>query len=158
LSSLPDVATWSRRTGAELGPITATVFSRGDITVLLKPRGKRRDFDDILPELRRRLAEEVAPARVGFIHLVDDGLSDLLGAPRPIEIRISGDDADELERVAREVAQRAGSVPQLVDFYSGVEGRVPTLRIAPDRDALFRLGLSPKDLSEDLTIALRGRA
>ena len=43
LSATPGVATWSRRTGAELGPITATQFNRGDVTVLLKPRGERTD-------------------------------------------------------------------------------------------------------------------
>src|SRR5262249_45441697 len=46
----------------------------------------------------------------------------------------------------------------LVDYYSGVEGRVPTLEIAPQRDALFRLGVAPKDLSDDLGVLMRGRA
>ncbi|HEV8269233.1 MAG TPA: efflux RND transporter permease subunit, partial [Thermoanaerobaculia bacterium] len=156
LSSTPEVATWSRRTGAELGPITATVFNRGDVTVLLKPRKSRRDFEEMLPELRRRLAREVPEARVEFIQLIEDVLSDLSGAPRPIEIRISGDDPDELERAAAAVAEKAKDVPDLVDYYSGIEGRVPTLQIEPRASALARLGLPPKDLAEELSIASRG--
>jgi multidrug efflux pump subunit AcrB len=75
-----------------------------------------------------------------------------------VEIRIVGDSVDELERAAHEVAERAEKVPGLVDYYSGVEGSVPTLRIAPSGEALARLGLAPRDLVEDLAIGLRGRA
>ncbi|HKC23729.1 MAG TPA: efflux RND transporter permease subunit, partial [Thermoanaerobaculia bacterium] len=158
LSETKGIATWSRRTGAELGPITATVFNRGDVTVLLAPRKKRPDFEEIVSDLRRRMAQEVPAARVEFIQMIEDVLSDLSGAPRPIEIRISGDDPDELEKKAGEIAARARKVPGLVDYYSGVEGRVPTLEVAPDRGALFRLGLTPKDVSDDLAVLMRGRA
>ncbi len=158
LSSTPGVATWSRRTGAELGPITATQFNRGDITVLLRPRSRRKPYEEMLPELRRRLAREVPEARIEFIQLLDDVLSDLSGAPKPIEIRIAGDDPDDLERVATAVAERAAALPGLVDYYSGIEGRVPTLRIEPDVEALSRLGLTPREFADDLAIGLRGKA
>ncbi len=157
LSSTPGVATWSRRTGAELGPITATQFNRGDVTVLLKPRSERADYDEMLSGLRRRLAAEVPEARVEFVQMIEDVLSDLSGAPHPIEIRIVGDEPDDLERAAREVAARTAGVKGLVDYYSGIEGRVPTLEVVPDPHRLLRLGLTPRDLAEDLDVALRGR-
>ena len=153
----PAVATWSRRTGAELGPITATVFNRGDIQVLLKPRGERPDGEQVIDRLRAELARKVPAARVEFMQMIEDVLSDLSGAPRPIEVRISGDDPNDIERAARELAVQARSVPGLVDYYAGVEGRVPTLRIHPDPIALGRLGLTADDLANDLETALRGR-
>lgn len=157
LSSTPGVAAWSRRTGAELGPITATQFNRGDVTVLLKPRRERPDFEEMLPALRRRLAAEVPEARVEFIQMIEDVLSDLSGAPRPIEIRIVGDRPDDLERTARDVAGRIEGTPGLVDYYSGIEGRVPTVQVVPDPEKLLRLGLAPRDLADDLDAALAGR-
>src|SRR5262249_29674937 len=45
LSHRPEVKSFTRRTGTELGPATATLQSRGDIMVRLVPRSKR---DDIL--------------------------------------------------------------------------------------------------------------
>jgi multidrug efflux pump subunit AcrB len=42
LSATPEVLTYSRRTGAELGPAAATQVSRGDIMVRLKPASQRR--------------------------------------------------------------------------------------------------------------------
>ncbi len=158
LSATPDIATWSRRTGAELGPVTATQFNRGDLTVLLKPRGERKEYEEMLPDLRRRLEAAAPAARFEFIQLIEDVLSDLSGAPHPIEIRIVGDRPEDLERTAREVASRADGIPGLVDYYSGIEGRVPTLEIAPAADRLLRLGLAPRDVSDDLAVALRGRS
>ena len=38
----PEVATFTRRTGTEIGPATATQQNRGDIMVRLAPRGERR--------------------------------------------------------------------------------------------------------------------
>lgn len=158
LSATPEIATWSRRTGAELGPATATQLNRGDVTVLLKPRRDRRSYEALVPDLRRRLEEAAPAARLEFIQLVDDVLSDLSGAPRPIEIRIVGDRSDEMERAARDVAVLAERVPGLVDYYAGLEGQVPVLRIEPAASRLLRVGLEPRDLADDLTVALRGRA
>ncbi len=158
LSATPGVATWSRRTGAELGPVTATQFNRGDFTVLLRPRGERKEYEELLPDLRRRLQVAAPAARFEFIQLIEDVLSDLSGAPHPIEIRIVGDRPEELEKTAREVAAKADGIPGLVDYYAGIEGRVPTLTIEPAADRLLRLGLTPADVAEDLAVALRGRS
>lgn len=157
LRAHPAVAGWSRRTGAELGPVTATVFNSGDITVRLKPRRERVESDEVIDELRGQIARAVPSARIEFMQLIEDVLSDLAGAPRPIEVRISGDDPQEIERAARELAAKAGEIDGLVDFYAGVEGRVPTLYVEPDATALARLGLTPAGLGDDLETALRGR-
>lgn len=55
LKETPDVETWTRRTGAELGPVTATEMSRGDIAVLLKPRRERRGVEEVIDELRGKV-------------------------------------------------------------------------------------------------------
>ena len=55
LTSIPEVATYARRTGAELGPAAATEVSRGDIMVRLKaaarapPVGRGCDLGDARP-------------------------------------------------------------------------------------------------------------
>ncbi len=56
LAALPEVETYSRRTGAELGPAAATEVSRGDIMVRLKPaRDRRRTAEEVIEEARARL-------------------------------------------------------------------------------------------------------
>ena len=55
LSSTPEVRTYSRRTGAELGPAAATEVNRGDIMVRLAPAGeRRRSIDEVIAAVREQ--------------------------------------------------------------------------------------------------------
>jgi CzcA family heavy metal efflux pump len=156
LGQTAGVANWTRRTGAELGPVTATQLSRGDIAVLLKPRRSRRDAEEIIDEVRGRVERELPGVRVEFVQILEDVLNDLAGDPRPLEVRLLGEDQTVLTRLAGEVERRIQDVPHLVDYYRGVEGDVPVLRYVLLGDAAERAGLTAADVGEDLATALRG--
>jgi len=156
LGQTPGIANWSRRTGAELGPVTATQLNRGDIAVLLKPRGTRSPAEEVMDEVRGRVEHELPGVRVEFVQILEDVLNDLAGNPRPLEVRIVGQDQSVLSRFADEVERRLQDAPHLVDYYRGVEGEVPVLRYALQGDAAQRAGLSPAEVGEDLATALRG--
>jgi multidrug efflux pump subunit AcrB len=156
----PDVTTFSRRTGAELGPAAATEISRGDIMVRLRGRGRRgrrRGFDDVVSELRGQLAREVPEARTEFMAVLQDVLNDLAGTPRPIEIKLLGEDYAVLRSLAHDVAERIKEVPGLVDLFPGFEGDAPELRFRIDPTATARLGRTPAEVADDLNDALRGQ-
>jgi CzcA family heavy metal efflux pump len=157
LQSLPEVATYSRRTGAELGPATATEVSRGDIMVRLKPRGARgRSADGVIEAARERIARTIPEARVEFVQVLQDVLNDLSGTPRPIEIKLFGSDYGVLRAKAQEVASRIRDIPGLVDLYPGYESDATELKLRIDAGRAGRLGLTAVDLTNDLEAALRG--
>jgi CzcA family heavy metal efflux pump len=157
LKSTPDVATYSRRTGAELGPVTATELSRGDIMVRLRPRGERqRDADEVIADVRARVQSSVPEARTEYIQVLQDVLNDLAGTPRPIEIKLFGEDYRVLKKKAQEIADRIRQVKGLVDLYPGFEGEAPELRFRIDPLAAGRLGESATQLAADLEAGLRG--
>ncbi len=156
LAQTPAIATWTRRTGAELGPVTATQLNRGDIAVLLKPRGRRPDAEQVIDEVRARVEREMPGVRIEFVQILEDVLNDLSGNPRPLEVRLLGEDREVLVRLAAEVERRLHGTPHLVDYYRGLEGEVPMLRYALDGDAAARAGLASADLGDDLAAALRG--
>ncbi len=156
LGQTPGIANWSRRTGAELGPLTATQLNRGDIAVLLAPRGTRADAEDVIDAVRGRVERELPGVRVEFVQLLEDVLNDLAGNPRPLEVRLLGEDQAVLTRLAGEVERRIQDTPNLVDYYRGVEGDVPLLRYAIVGDAAARAGLTAADVGDDLATALRG--
>jgi multidrug efflux pump subunit AcrB len=157
LRQTPDVQTWTRRTGAELGPVTATEMSTGDIAVLLKPRGQRRGVEEVIDDLRARVESQVPAARVEFVQLLEDVLNDLSGSARPVEIRILGPDHAALVPIAEEVEKRLADAPNMVDYYRGFEDDAPMLRYALNADSAARAGLTSKDVADDLGTALRGQ-
>jgi multidrug efflux pump subunit AcrB len=152
----PAVTTWTRRTGAELGPVTATLMNRGDIAVQLKARRLRPEAEEVMGRLRRSLDATMPNVRIEFVQILEDVLGDLSGNPRPLEVRILGEDQVVLQRLAEETEKRLDGTPHLVDYYRGVEDQVPLLRCIPDSDAVVRAGLLPADVADDLETALGG--
>ncbi|HVV84960.1 MAG TPA: efflux RND transporter permease subunit, partial [Kofleriaceae bacterium] len=157
LATTPEVVTFTRRTGTEMGPATATLQNEGDIMVRLVARGRRAGIDAVIDRVRERIAAEVPGVQVEFVQLLQDVLGDLAGNPAPIEVHFLGDDPRQLEQVAREAGLRLGKLPELEDLFDGVEGDVPILRATVDRPAAAALGVDAETVSSDLEVALRGR-
>jgi multidrug efflux pump subunit AcrB len=153
----PSVETFTRRTGAEMGPITATVQNRGDIMVRLVSRDRRPPIDDVIARVREELADAVPEVDVEFVQVLADVLDDLSGTARPIEVHVSGDDPLVLEQVATEVGRRLEHEPRLADVFDGVEGQVPALRLAVDPNAVQRFGVDPEHIGEDVRVMAEGR-
>ncbi len=141
LRATPEVRTFSRRTGAELGPAAATQANRGDIMVRLVPRGQRkRSADDVIADVRARVEKRVPEVRIEFVQVLQDVLNDLSGNPRPIEVKVFGPDYAKLHEIASDIAARVRRVDGLVDLYAGEERHAPELRFSIDRDAASRFG------------------
>ncbi len=156
LAATPGVESWSRRTGAELGPVTATLMSRGDIAVRLAPRRRRKGAEEIMSDVRARIEAEAPGVRVEFVQILEDVLNDLAGAPRPVEVKLFGPDERILRGLAGKLSEDLAGIPALVDLYSGVEGQVPLRVFRVDGEAAVRAGLTASDVADDLATALQG--
>lgn len=157
LRHTPEVAAFTRRTGTELGPATATVQSRGDIMVKLVAPGRRDAILDVIARVRAELHARVPEARIEYVQLLQDVLNDLAGTPAPIEVKVLGDNRDALEAWAEQAGERLGKLDELVDVFDGREGRTPILRSRIEPLQLARLGISTDDVGNDLTIAVTGK-
>jgi multidrug efflux pump subunit AcrB len=157
LKKTPEVLSFTRRTGAELGPAAATQLNRGDVMVRLVPRGDRkRPAEDVIADVRGRVEAAYPEVRVEFVQVLQDVLNDLSGNPRPVEIKLFGPDYDKLHEVGDKLADDLKDVPGLVDLYNGHERDVPELRFVANRDAIARFGTTPDDVSTQLETALLG--
>ncbi len=155
LRETPEVATFSRRTGAQLNPTSVTLLSVGDFVVRLKPP-PRRHADDVIASVRARVEREVPLVRSEYVQILQDMLNDLSGTPRPVEVKIFGEDYAVLGRLAAEVEKRVTKVEGAVDVYGGVERPSSQKVIDIDRLAAARLGLTPDDVARDVGDALLG--
>jgi CzcA family heavy metal efflux pump len=157
LRKTPEVRTFSRRLGAELGPAAATELNRGDVMVRLVPAAaRRRSSDEIIADLRKRIAQKDPEVRVEFVQVLQDVLNDLSGTPRPLEVKVLGPDYAVLHKIGDELASRIRDVNGLVDLYSGREREAPELRFVMRRDAITRLGITPDAVTAQLDSALLG--
>ncbi len=157
LHAIPEVVTFTRRTGTELGPAVATLQNEGDIMVRLVPRGERGSVEDVIDQVRGALEGEVPEARFEYVQVLQDVLADLAGNPEPIEIRVLGDDPAALEAWAEQVGEKLEKRDELVDFFDGREGSIPILRARIEPIQLARLGLDAATVGGDLGIAAEGR-
>lgn len=157
LGKIPEIVSFTRRTGTELGPVTATQQSRGDIMVRLVDDGHRDAIEAVIDRTRDALAAAVPEARFEYVQVLQDVLADLAGNPAPIEIRLLGDDPAALDKWAQAAGERLAKRSELVDVFDGREGQIPILRSTIDAHQLSRLGLDATTVGEDLAIAIAGR-
>ena len=157
LRATPEVVTFTRRTGTELGPATATLQNRGDIMVKLVPRDDRDDILEVIDRVRAALHDSVPEAKLEYVQVLQDVLADLAGNPAPIEVIALGDDPHALDAWAAQAAERLEKRDELVDFNDGREGLTPILRSQVDPVQLARLTLDAGVVADDLAVAVTGR-
>jgi len=152
----PGVASFSRRTGAELG-FFATEQYTGDFLVGLKPMKERKEkSQDIIEGLRERISREIPQMDVEFVQLMQDTLNDLSGSPAPLEAKVFGTDYRVIQGVAEAVAKGMEKTPGLVDVKSGFSYGAPEITYHIDTAAASRAGLKTADVENQLRAALFG--
>jgi Cu/Ag efflux pump CusA len=118
LKSTPEVQTYSRRTGLQLGG-GLTEANTGDFFVRLKPL-PRRNIEEVMDEVRTRIEHRVPGLEIELLQLMEDLIGDLTSVPQPIEIRLYSDDEKTLEETARKVQQAIEKVNGVVEVKSGI--------------------------------------
>ena len=136
LQSTPEVQTYSRRTGIQLGG-GLTEANEGDFFVRLKPQ-PRRSINEVMDEVRGKIEEILPFLNIEILQLMEDLIGDLSSVPQPIEVKIFSDDTQQLLKVAPQVAEALQSVPGLVDINDGIilAGDSVNVKIDPQRAAL----------------------
>jgi len=156
LMQTPEVESYSRRTGLEMG-LFVTEPNTGDFAVKLKPDHKR-STEEVIAELRDQLAESEPALEVEFVGIVPDVIGDLEGNPEPIEVKLFSEDAAALQAKADEVEAAIKKVHGVVDTLNGVviSGPAVTFNIDPARASQF--GVTANDVAVTITTAMTGDA
>src|SRR6476619_7221068 len=156
LRKTPEVESYSRRTGLEMG-LFVTEPNKGDFAVKLKA-GHKRSTQDVIAELRDEIKESEPSLDTEFVGIVPDVIGDLQGNPEPIEVKLFSEDAAALQAKADEVESAIKKVPGVVDTLNGViiSGPAVTFNIDPARASQF--GVTANDVAATITTAMTGDA
>jgi len=150
----PNVASYSRRTGAQLGG-GVTEANTGDFFVRLKPF-PREPIDKVMDEVRNAINTQVPGLDIDLSQLMEDMIGDLTSVPQPVEIKLFSTDTDEILKLAPKVAEAIGKVPGIVDVNDGVMYSGDTLNIHLNPVRAGVLGLEPVGVTQQLNTYLQG--
>ena len=156
LLKTPEVESYSRRTGLEMG-LFVTEPNRGDFAVKLKP-GHKRATEEVIAELRDKIEEAEPALEIEFVGIVPDVIGDLQGNPEPIEVKLFSEDATALHTAADEVETAIKKIKGVVDTKNGIviSGPAVTFNIDPLRASQF--GVNANEIAGTITTAMTGDA
>jgi CzcA family heavy metal efflux pump len=154
LRATPEVASFSRRTGAELG-FFLTETNRGDYAVRLR-RDRDRSSDVVVEALRATLHDRVPALRVEFVQILQDMIGDLSGNPSPVEVKLFSERPAALRAAAVAAAARVAAVPGAADVFDGLTEIGPTYDVAVDARRAALAGLNAAVVQHALEIAVSG--
>jgi len=154
LQSTPEVETYSRRTGLQLGG-GLTEANEGDFFIRLKPF-PRRSADQVMDEIRARVEKTVPGLEIELAQLMEDLIGDLTAVPQPIEIKLYADDGRLLASAAPRVAEAIGKISGVVDVKSGIVLAGDALSIEVDRAQAALEGMDPDTVAEAAADLLGG--
>jgi multidrug efflux pump subunit AcrB len=154
LKSTPEVQTWSRRTGLQLGG-GITEANTGDFFIRLKPL-PRRGIEAIMDDVRTSIEQHIPGLQIETAQLMEDLIGDLTSVPQPIEIKLYSDDQQKLEQAALKVQHAIEKVRGVVEVKSGIVLAGDALDINVDRVKAALEGTDPDAITTMLDNYLSG--
>ncbi len=154
IRATPDVLTYSRRTGTQLGGFL-TEPNTGDFFIRLK-EGRRRPIQTVMDDIAGRIQSTIPGLEIETSQLMEDEIGDLTGVPQPIEVKLYGASEAVLHATGRRVAEEIGKVKGVTEIKDGVviAGDGLDVKIDPARAAIE--GIDPVEAGRQIDDLLSG--
>ena len=153
----PNVATFSRRTGAAFGGDFAESY-QGDFVVRLVDPSRRPAIWPVMDAVNAKVASDVPGIHFDTHQLLGDMIGDMVGRRQPIVVALSAKDPsmlpDAAAKLAAAIAKVPGIEPASVD--TGVVPAGDALDIHVDRAAAAMAGITPAEVEAQLYQYLHG--
>ena len=154
LHHTPEVESFSRRTGTQLG-FFITESNDGDFLIQLK-KNRSKTTEEVADDIRIRVEALLPGLQVDFGQVIGDMLGDLMASVQPIEVKIFGDDHKKLIELADSVAAIVENTPGTADVFNGIIIAGPEVRFEPKVATLAQYDMSPADLQFQLQTKIEG--
>lgn len=151
---IPEIEAYSRRTGTQMG-FFITEPNTGDYLIQLKPK-RDKSTEEVINEIRTRIEASQPALQVDFGQVIGDMLGDLMSSTQPIEIKVFGNNQQELQRIARKVTEVVKQVNGTADVFNGITEVGPSVAISPNYQRLAQFGITPADFQAQLQAKQEG--
>jgi len=152
----PDVATYSRRTGTQMG-FFITEPNTGDYLIQLK-KDHKQTTEEVISDLRAKItaSQPVLAQHLDFGQVITDMLGDLMSSTQPIEVKVFGSDQQILNKLSKQIAAQVTAVKGTADVFDGIVIAGPSVSIIPNYPKLAQYNISPNSIQTQAEIALEG--
>ena len=154
IAKVPEVASYSRRTGTQMG-FFITEPNRGDYLIQLKT-DRKRTTEEVIADIRQRVEATQPALTIDFGQVIGDMLGDLMSSAQPIEIKVFGPDARTRYALAAQVARLVEQTPGTADVFDGIVRMGPAIDVRPNAPRLAQFGLTTPDFQAQLQTQLAG--
>ena len=154
LEKTPEVKTYSRRTGTQMG-FFITEPNRGDYLIELKTK-RNKTTEEVSNEIRVPVEKALPALKVDFGQVITDMLGDLMASVQPVEVKIFGDDNQKLQELSKQLADTLRTVKGTADVFDGIVVAGPMLKILPKEEKLKQFGMNPADLQSQMETYISG--
>ena len=155
ITEVPEVETYSRRTGTQMG-FFITEPNSGDYLIQLK-KDRKRSTDEVIDEIRSKIETTQPALRVDFGQVITDMLGDLMSSVQPVEVKVFGNDKAKLQELSKNIAEIVGHVKGTADVFDGIVIAGPSIRVGPDFVKLSQFQISPSNFQFQLQSGLGGK-
>ena len=154
IKATPEVASYSRRTGVQLGG-GLTEADQGDFFIRLNG-GSRRSIDAVMTDIRDRIDTQIPGLQIEMIQLMGDLIGDLTAVPQPIEVKLFGQDRAVLGEAAKRVAASFSKIIGVVEVVDGLRVAGDAISVTVDRGTAAQQGLDADAVATQLEAAIGG--
>lgn len=154
LKTVPDIQSYSRRTGTQMG-FFITEPNKGDYLIQLK-KARSRTTGEVIDDIRKKVEASQPALAVDFGQVIGDMLGDLMSSVQPIEIKLFGTDRIKLASLADTISHVVEGVPGVADIFNGITISGPSVNVLPDYQKLAQYKISPDNFQQQLQTILQG--
>jgi CzcA family heavy metal efflux pump len=154
ITVVPEVETYSRRSGTEMG-FFITEPNSGDYLIQLR-KNRKRSTEEVIEDIRTRVEATQPALEIDFGQVFGDMLGDLMASVQPVEVKIFGNDHKKLEEYSQQVAEIVTNVEGTADVFDGIIITGPYVNMKPDATKLARFGLTPANFQYQAQTLLEG--
>lgn len=154
LETTPEVKTYSRRTGTQMG-FFITEPNDGDYLIELY-KDRKKTTEEVSDDIRKRIEHGIPALEVEFMQVVTDMLGDLMDSGNPIEIKVFGANHEKIKMLSKQIGDSLETIDGVADVFNGIIVAGPMLSILPKEDKLMQFGLNADNLQAQVQTYIEG--
>jgi cobalt-zinc-cadmium resistance protein CzcA len=159
MTRIPEIKRIMARAGADELGLDPAGLNETDMFMTLAPkeewRGKGMPW--LMNEMRKVL-DSIPGINYAFAQPIDMRVQEMIiGARGDVVVKVFGDDIEQLNRIAREIADRIRQIPGATDVFALRNAGQKYFTVAVDRTRAGRFGLNATEVQDALRVWVDGR-